>query len=402
MKTPPALPGITSPCTGCGLCASICPRGCITMKESETGFLIPEIDTERCTGCGVCRKLCAKQETTPFTNQRSQCYEFVITDTQKRFSASSGGFCTELARQIILKGGVVFGVALQSDFRARYIEIRNENELWKLQGSKYIQANTDNCFRHIALRLKENKTVLFIGTTCQVRALKTRFPQPSPHLISVDIACYGVPSYLLLDAYLRELNNGTDKIKHLYFKNKSRGWRNNSLHLIYESGREIISPAGSNPFIQGFDSRLCLNAACYCCSRNSNERFSDITCADYWGHKDKEGDNSHLGISCIICHTTKGEKLVKRLEEAAEITPISLQEATKRNGGLITKNESVPSDRSEILSLLQHSHITPVIRRYMYSQGGKRISARILGIKIQLPEFAYNLLRNAVRRIRRK
>lgn len=130
-------------------------------------------------------------------------------------AASSGGFCAELARLIIRMGGIVFGVALEEDFRARYIEVRSEEDLWKIRGSKYVQACPNDCFRDIAQRLKENKTVLFVGTSCQVRALKTRFLQASPRLISVNIACYGVPSYHLLDAYMRELNTGTDRVKQL-------------------------------------------------------------------------------------------------------------------------------------------------------------------------------------------
>lgn len=399
MNTPPNLPGISSPCTGCGLCASICPHGCITMKESEDGFMVPVIDAARCTGCGACQKTCAKQEKTPPSNQLCKCYEFMVNDKQERIAASSGGFCAELARLIIRMGGVVFGVALGADFRARYIEVRSEEDLWKIRGSKYVQACPNDCFRGIAQRLKENKTVLFVGTSCQVRALKTRFPQASPRMISVDIACYGVPSYHLLDAYMRELNTGTDRVKQLDFKNKSRGWRNNSMRLIYESGKEIISPAGTDPFVQGFNSRLCLNSACYSCARNADNRYSDITCADYWGHKDKENDESHMGISCLICHTQPGADLVSRLHESASFRLISLEDATKNNGGLRTSHEPIPAARRVMLDLLKNGPITPAVRRYIYPQGGKRIALNIFGFRLSLPECIYLLLRDWVKPI---
>ena len=371
------------------------------MKESEHGFFVPVIDAELCRGCNACQKACSRLDTLHRDATQPVAYRFVVNNKQERYIASSGGFCTELSRLIIRQGGVVFGVTLTPDFRAKYIEINSIQELWQIRGSKYIQADTTGCFQQISNRLKEKKLILFIGTACQVKALRARFGFNSEQLIAVDIACYGVPSYHLLDAYIRELNTGEDKLELLHFKNKSRGWRNNSLHLVYKSGRQDTSPAGSNPFIQGFDSRLCLNEACYSCQRNSDERLSDITCADNWGHEDTAGDDSHLGISSIICHTCKGDALIKQLADTSSITPISLQEAIAKNGGLTTKKESIPSERDTILKQLKKSPITPVIRKYIYSQGGKRLYFSIMGVKLYLPEFIYNQLRSISKHLRK-
>lgn len=42
----------------CGNCARHCPTGAITMVESENGFSIPAVNTEKCIGCGACENLC--------------------------------------------------------------------------------------------------------------------------------------------------------------------------------------------------------------------------------------------------------------------------------------------------------------------------------------------------------
>ena len=34
-------------CTGCGACASICPKAAITMQPDAEGFLYPVVDGER-------------------------------------------------------------------------------------------------------------------------------------------------------------------------------------------------------------------------------------------------------------------------------------------------------------------------------------------------------------------
>ena len=47
-------------CTGCGLCAHICPKSAIEIKDddSRNHFLYPIIDSNKCVDCGLCLKAC--------------------------------------------------------------------------------------------------------------------------------------------------------------------------------------------------------------------------------------------------------------------------------------------------------------------------------------------------------
>ena len=45
-------------CCGCHSCVNKCPKGAITMKEDEGGFLYPSIDKSKCVDCGMCKKVC--------------------------------------------------------------------------------------------------------------------------------------------------------------------------------------------------------------------------------------------------------------------------------------------------------------------------------------------------------
>ena len=41
-------------CTGCGACASGCPKDAITMERDREGFAYPVIDGAACVRCGHC------------------------------------------------------------------------------------------------------------------------------------------------------------------------------------------------------------------------------------------------------------------------------------------------------------------------------------------------------------
>ena len=44
-------------CIGCGMCAKVCPEGCIIMKGKDGKFR-PITNYEQCKGCGLCEQVC--------------------------------------------------------------------------------------------------------------------------------------------------------------------------------------------------------------------------------------------------------------------------------------------------------------------------------------------------------
>ena len=47
-------------CSGCAVCAAVCPTSAITFGQDERGFYMPFVDENKCISCGKCRNVCLK------------------------------------------------------------------------------------------------------------------------------------------------------------------------------------------------------------------------------------------------------------------------------------------------------------------------------------------------------
>ena len=107
-------------CTGCGACASGCPKGAIHMLPDREGFLYPTV-TDACIQCGHCAHIC------PVLKQREPRPEPAVfaawnPDASVRQASTAGGVFPLLAEYILDEGGVVFGAALDQELRVRHME----------------------------------------------------------------------------------------------------------------------------------------------------------------------------------------------------------------------------------------------------------------------------------------
>lgn len=48
-----------SRCTGCGLCAEVCPFKAVRVEDGGSGRRVARVDEALCMGCGVCQARCA-------------------------------------------------------------------------------------------------------------------------------------------------------------------------------------------------------------------------------------------------------------------------------------------------------------------------------------------------------
>ena len=109
--------------------------------------------------------------------------------------SSSGALFGVIAKLFLKNGDLVFGAAFDDNFNLKHIGISDEQELYKLLGSKYVQSKLGETYRTIRKLLhNDNKRILFVGTPCQVAGLKSFLGRNHDNLFTIDIICHGVPS----------------------------------------------------------------------------------------------------------------------------------------------------------------------------------------------------------------
>jgi coenzyme F420-reducing hydrogenase beta subunit len=299
---------LKSRCTGCGACADACLY--IKMKRDERGFCYPEI-TDGCNACGRCEKICPVINS-PEKNTGEDVFAAFTLDNGTRFSSTSGGIFTELAKAVITGGGAVAGCAYDENFLAKHILITEFPDIEKLRQSKYMQSNTADIFNSVK-NAAQSQTVLFCGTPCQCAAMKNFCG--SENIILADFICRGVNSPLVFKKYLSELEADFGaKAARVWFKNKDYGWNNFGTKIIFENGKEYFKSRDDDPFMYGYikkDLNLYMRESCYSCEFKGTDRVSDITLGDFWGIKNIDDKN---GVSAVIINTEKGAKLFEQIK----------------------------------------------------------------------------------------
>ena len=77
-------------CTGCGVCASICPQKAIKMTSSKRGFLYPAVDDNICIHCNRCIKQCPVKHDN--VAEQSIYYQMVGRFVQRDFQMIFQGY----------------------------------------------------------------------------------------------------------------------------------------------------------------------------------------------------------------------------------------------------------------------------------------------------------------------
>lgn len=322
-------------CTGCGVCANVCPVGALTMEPDPEGFLYPRIDSEKCTRCGACQRVCPADSPALAQQDPPKAIYAFGKDASIVEGSSSGGVFTELANVILEEGGVVFGVGYDQNFRVEHQQIQSKEELYRLRTSKYVQSNTGMIYSEVKRCLGKGKQVLFTGTSCQIAALQQYLGKDYENLFTADIICHGVPSPGVWETYLKQCHGGKE-IKAISFRDKTLGWNRFSMRVSYADGSAYCKEATKDPFERGFLANLYLRPSCYQCQYKTLKRSSDLTLADYWGVETVHPElKAQEGVSLVLLQSEKGKRLFSRISSRLNWGDTDREKAISMNHGAL-------------------------------------------------------------------
>lgn len=306
-------------CTGCSLCADLCKKNAITIKDEVSSFNAI-INQEKCVDCGLCTRVCQNERISDFMKPIAWFQGWAI-ESKVREKSSSGGFASALAETIINRNGIVCSCTFdQGEFKFCFIE--STAELDRIKGSKYVKSNPHGIYPIIKEYLIKKREVLFLGLPCQVAALKIYIEKKyTDYLYTVDLICHGTPSPKLLGSYLREKGIDINKINSLQFRKKDN-------FRIFCEDKELVPNRAIDWYTYLYLQSVDYTDNCYNCQFAKTDRVSDITIGDSW--KSNIGDSEmRKGISLALCQTEKGIQLLK--ESNLKIFDVDLEQAIMAN-----------------------------------------------------------------------
>lgn len=292
-------------CTGCLACVDSCPKNALSKYIATDGHLYIKCDEEKCILCHKCEKICPivnKINYSSNTVQSSYPYSLYTTDNSIYNRSTSGGIFAAIAYNFIKEGGYVCGAILQNN-KVVHIISNQPSDIQLMQGSKYMQSDTEGIYRTIKNLLRQKKKVLFCGMGCQTAAILSFFSneKETDYLYTIDMICGGVPSSHLVSQFI------THEKQYKYIA----GFRKKEKYVLscYDKNNNLIYLENKKTLpLYGFFSDLTKRYSCGNCHFCGIERKSDITIGDYWGNNDH--NSPHQSIAII--HTEKGAELINR------------------------------------------------------------------------------------------
>lgn len=318
-------------CTGCELCAQLCPKKAIMMRENDEGFFFPDVDDSICVRCGMCVVGCPVLEPIVTTSANpALLYSGYEKSMKYQERCSSGGIFGLLADKIMQTGGVVFGAAFDATTKTVRHVSSDECDLNDILRSKYVQSRIGNVYMQINdILTTTNRKVLFCGTPCQVEGLLRYVKKDFENLITVDFVCHGVPSPgVFRDMLESEEEKCKGRIKNITFREKNPNGKGEEylyLYLYLYDGRRVEYKSLDFYYYYLFLYNVILRKSCMTCARAGSHK-SDMTLADDWLQK-WQSDPS-IGVSLIRINTEKGESVFGVLKDELLVYPVDLKERT--------------------------------------------------------------------------
>lgn len=361
------LESVKDACCGCSACFNVCVKNAISMAANNEGFLYPNIDESICVKCGACELACPVLHTSKINKDTlPEAYAVQNKDEKIRMDSTSGGAFTAIARYVLSKGGVVFGAVFNEKFDVVHSYIETDAELSKIRRSKYVQSCIGKTYKQAKTFLDQGRWVCFSGTPCQIAGLKRYLRKDFENLVTIDIACHGVPSPLFWRKYKDyQEKKFASKINFADFRYKKNGYSSSVMALHFENGKTYYHGHESDYMLKAFFAEIVSRKSCYNCNFKSLQRLSDFTIFDCWsiGHFEKSM-NDNKGTTTLLIQSSKAAEIWTMISSNFRSKKIPVDTAISLDGNMIVSSVKKNPQRTEFFEDLENEDFESVCKKY--------------------------------------
>lgn len=375
-------------CCGCNGCGIICHTDAIKFHDDGEGFNYPNIVQELCTDCGVCEKVCPIEIPVPkkkLSDAFSQkVFAVLHNDPSVVRRSSSGGVFSAIAKDVLDRGGHVFGAEYKEDWSVRHVRISSWDQIDRIRVSKYVQSEIGETYLEARKLLREGQLVYFTGVPCQIAGLRRYLMKDYANLITSDILCHGIPSPKVWQRYL-------DFLKRPLFGVRMRSINGWGEVMVYskrpDAKRKKALHWMVSPYLYAFMQNLLHRPVCYTCPFANPSREGDITLGDYWGVQRHHPEIPHKqGVSLVLVNSVKGDEIFTRISGEMRVVPSRIEWAAEENHPLHGPSDPSPL-REQFFQDLDRLPFDQLIPKYMRPKGYWSFLA-----KVTVKEHVKNLL----------
>ena len=318
-------------CTSCGICAGICPVGCISMVEMGDGFSAV-IDQSRClVKCNACSNVCPSLNGWYTKTQVSEykrikyghlCGPYInlysgwSNDPVIRRSGASGGLATHIIKFLFENKEIDSAILVRSKKNASldlesYLAL-NVNDIYRGSKSKYQLVPFGDSLREAID--KKVKRLAVVGLPCHIQAiyraqeyggfLKTRVA------VKIAIFCGHNVTRDFLQFFIDKERLHKDQLKSVTYR---QGDWYNSDYVVFETNDKIVRLPFRTSYLNSvWKGNLFSQKACAFCPDVVGES-ADISLGDAW-LSDFVGNKE--GASLCLTKTKKGQEIIDKLSKS--------------------------------------------------------------------------------------